>query len=80
MSGSHFIMQTSKFLLISATALNLGQCYRKVSHYIQKQKSERSEIFFLDYPMDKLSQTDEGAERQMDAGNNNIPPTFRSKG
>ena len=30
MSGSHFIMQTSKFLLIDATAVTLGQGHGEV--------------------------------------------------
>ena len=34
MSGSHFIAQTSKFLLIDATAMTLGQGHRKVIQYI----------------------------------------------
>ena len=34
MSGSHFIAQTSKFLLIDATAVTLGQGHRKVIQYI----------------------------------------------
>ena len=34
MSGSHFIAQTSKFLLIDATAVTLGQVHRKVIQYI----------------------------------------------
>ena len=34
MSGSHFIVQTSKFLVIDATAVTLGQGHRKVIHYI----------------------------------------------
>ena len=33
-SGSHFIMQTSKFLLIDATAATLGQGHQKVIQYI----------------------------------------------
>ena len=33
-SGSHFIMQTSKFLLIDATAVTLGQGHGKVIEYI----------------------------------------------
>ena len=34
MSGSHFIAQTSKFLLIDATAVTLGQGHGKVNQYI----------------------------------------------
>ena len=34
MGGSHFIMQTSKFLVIDATALTLGQGHGKVIQYI----------------------------------------------
>ena len=34
MSGSYFIMQTSKFLLIDATAVTFGQGHRKVIKYI----------------------------------------------
>ena len=34
MSGSHFITQTSKFLLIDATAMTLGQGHGKVIQYI----------------------------------------------
>ena len=34
MSGSHFIAQTSKFLLIYATAVTLGQGHWKVIQYI----------------------------------------------
>ena len=34
MSGSHFILQTSKFLLIDATAVTLDQGHRKVIQYI----------------------------------------------
>ena len=34
MSGSHFIAQTSKFLLIDATAVTLGQGHGKVIQYI----------------------------------------------
>ena len=34
MSGSHFIMQTSKFLLIDASAVTLGQGHRMVIEYI----------------------------------------------
>ena len=34
MRGSHFIVQTSKFLLIDATAMILGQGHRKVIQYI----------------------------------------------
>ena len=34
MSASHFIAQTSKFLLINATAVTLGQGHQKVSQYI----------------------------------------------
>ena len=33
-SGSHFISQTSKFLLINATAVTLGQGNQKVIQYI----------------------------------------------
>ena len=33
-SGSHFIAQTSKFLLIDATAVTLGQGHGKVIQYI----------------------------------------------
>ena len=34
MSSSHFIAQTSKFLLIDTTAVTLGQGQRKVIQYI----------------------------------------------
>ena len=34
MRGSHFIAQTSKFLLIDATAVTLGQCHVKVTQDI----------------------------------------------
>ena len=34
MSGSHFIVQTSKFLVIDATAIILGQGHGKVIQYI----------------------------------------------
>ena len=34
MSGSHFIVQTSKFMLIDATAATLGQGHGKVIQYI----------------------------------------------
>ena len=34
MSGSHFIVQTSKFLLINATAVTLGQGHWKVIQHI----------------------------------------------
>ena len=34
MSGSHFIAQTSKFMLIHATAVTLGQGHGKVIQYI----------------------------------------------
>ena len=34
MSVSHFIAQTSKFLLIDATAVTLGQSHQKVIQYI----------------------------------------------
>ena len=34
MSGSHFIVQTSKFLLINATAVTLGQGHGKVIQHI----------------------------------------------
>ena len=34
MSGSHFIAQTSKFLLIDATTVTLGQGHGKVIQYI----------------------------------------------
>ena len=34
MSGSHFIAQTSKFLLINATAVTLGQGHGNVIQYI----------------------------------------------
>ena len=34
MSGSHFIAQTSKFLLIDATTMTLGQGHGKVIQYI----------------------------------------------
>ena len=35
MSASHFIAQTSKFLLIDATAVTLDQGHRKVTQYIE---------------------------------------------
>ena len=34
MNGSHFVAQTSKFLLIDATAVTLGQGHEKVIQYI----------------------------------------------
>ena len=34
MSSSHFIVQTSKFLLIDATAMTLGQGHGKAIQYI----------------------------------------------
>ena len=34
MSGSHFIVQTSKFVLMDAKSVNLGQGHRKVIQYI----------------------------------------------
>ena len=34
MSGSYFIVQTSNFLLIDATAVTLGQSHGKVIQYI----------------------------------------------
>ena len=34
MSGSHFVMQTNKFLLIDATAVTLGHGHEKVIQYI----------------------------------------------
>ena len=34
MSGSHFIAQTSKFLLMDATVVTLGQGHGKVIQYI----------------------------------------------
>ena len=34
MSGSHFIAQTSKFMLIDATAVTLGQGHWEVIQYI----------------------------------------------
>ena len=34
MSDSHFIAQTSKFMLIDATAMTLGQGHGKVIQYI----------------------------------------------
>ena len=34
MSGSHFIAQTSKFLLVNTTAVTLGQGHEKVIQYI----------------------------------------------
>ena len=34
MSGSHFIAQTSNFLLMDATAMTLGQGHGKVIQYI----------------------------------------------
>ena len=37
MSGSHFIVQTSKFLLINATAVTLGQGHGKVIQYISPE-------------------------------------------
>ena len=39
MSRSHFIAQTSKFLLIDATAVTLGQGHRKVIQYISPDSS-----------------------------------------
>ena len=36
MSGSRFILQTSKFLFINATAVTLGQGERKVIQYISQ--------------------------------------------
>ena len=37
MSGSHFIVQTSKFLLMDVTAVTLGQGHGKVVQYIFPQ-------------------------------------------
>ena len=34
MSGSHFIVQTSNFMLINATAVTLGESHGKVIQYI----------------------------------------------
>ena len=34
MSGSHFSMQTSKFLLINVTAVTMGQGHKKIISYI----------------------------------------------
>ena len=34
MNGSHFIAQVSKFLLIDATAVTLGQGHRNATQYI----------------------------------------------
>ena len=34
MSGSHFIVQTSKFFIIDASAVTLGQGHGKVIEYI----------------------------------------------
>ena len=42
MSGSYFIAQTSKFLLIDATAVTLGQGHGKVIQYILQ-----THIFFV---------------------------------
>ena len=36
MSSSHFIAQTSKFLLINTTAVTLGQGHRMVIQYISQ--------------------------------------------
>ena len=36
MNGSHFIAQTSKFLLIAATAVTLGEGHGKVIQYISQ--------------------------------------------
>ena len=36
MSGSHFILQTSKFLFINVTAMTFGQGYPKVTQYISQ--------------------------------------------
>ena len=44
-SGSHFIAQTSKFLLIDATAVTLGQGHQQVIQYI----SPDSYIFCAKY-------------------------------
>ena len=41
MNGSYLIAQTSKFLLIDATAVTLGQGHRKVIQYISQ-----THIFF----------------------------------
>ena len=40
MSGSHFIVQTSKFLLIDATAVTLGEGHGKVIQYITPDQLE----------------------------------------
>ena len=40
MSGSHFIAQTSKFLLIDATVAILGQGHRKVTQYISPDSKD----------------------------------------
>ena len=45
MSVSNFIAQTSKLLLIDATAVTFGQGYRKVTQYI----SQDSYILFVKY-------------------------------
>ena len=42
MSGSYFIAQTSKFLLIDATAVTLSQGHGKVTQYIPQ-----THIFFV---------------------------------
>ena len=41
MNGSHFIAQTSKFLLIDATAVILGQGHGKVNQYISPETMQR---------------------------------------
>ena len=38
MSGSHFIVQTSNFLLINVTAVTLGQGHRKIIQYISSDQ------------------------------------------
>ena len=43
-SGSPFIAQTSKFLLIDATAVTLGQGHRKVIQYCTYPQTH---IFFV---------------------------------
>ena len=53
MSGSHFIAQTSTFLLIDATAVTLGQGHGKVIQYI----SPDPYILCAKYPRKRIENT-----------------------
>ena len=55
MRGSHFIVQTSKFLLIDATAMILGQGHRKVIQYIfliqfSHERQKQSSVAYVLHP------------------------------